>query len=91
MSKETRNALKRLTIKLCFASGIVPQALILKGFVISNVDSIGGGGFADIYQGTYRQVPVALKRLRVFQTLEESKRLSLRKVSPVPTSPETSW
>lgn len=81
MTKETRNALKRLTMKLCFVSGIVPQALMLKGFVISNGDSVGGGGFADIYKGTYRQVPVALKRLRVFQTLEESKRKSLRKVS----------
>ncbi|KAJ3482587.1 hypothetical protein NLI96_g6879 [Meripilus lineatus] len=66
-------------MKLCFVSGIVPQALMLKGFVISNGDSVGGGGFADIYKGTYRQVPVALKRLRVFQTLEESKRKSLRK------------
>lgn len=84
MTKETRDALRRLTIKLCFASGIVPQALLLTGFVISNGYSIGGGGFADIYQGTYRQIPVALKRLRVFQTLEESKRTSLRKVCLLP-------
>lgn len=67
-------------MKLCFVSNVVPQALILKGLVISDKDSIGGGGFADIYKGRYRQVPVALKRLRVFQTLEESKRESLRKV-----------
>ncbi|KAJ3482581.1 hypothetical protein NLI96_g6880 [Meripilus lineatus] len=79
LSNEKMQCVVDVIHELCFASGIVPQALILKGFVISNVDSIGGGGFADIYQGTYRQVPVALKRLRVFQTLEESKRLSLRK------------
>ncbi|KAJ3485618.1 hypothetical protein NLI96_g4827 [Meripilus lineatus] len=79
MAKETRDALRRLTMKLCFAHSIVPQALVLKGLVISDRDSIGGGGFADIYKGTYRQVPVALKRLRVFLTLEESRRESLRR------------
>lgn len=87
MAKETRDALRRLTMKLCFAHSIVPQALVLKGLVISDRDSIGGGGFADIYKGTYRQVPVALKRLRVFLTLEESRRESLRRVSRISVSP----
>jgi len=37
------------------------------------------GGFADIFCGTYNHEEVALKRLRVFQAIEESRRKTLTK------------
>ena len=80
MTRETRDSLRRLTLKLCFSSDVVPQSLILKGLLQSEKESTIGGGFSDIFRGTYRQIPVALKRLRVFQLVEESKRKKLRRV-----------
>ncbi len=83
MTRDTRDVLRRLVLKLCFDSNVVPQSLVLRGLVYSEKGSFSGGGFADIYRGTYRQIPVALKRLRVFQIIEESKRGKLRKVRRV--------
>jgi hypothetical protein len=54
-------------VKLAALSGELPPSLFLYGVDISNArDPTNLGGFADIFRGTYRGAPVAVKRLRLF-------------------------
>ena len=53
---------------------------MLQGIKREGSDPVKCGGFADIHRGMYGQDPVALKRLRVFLTIEDSKKANLRKV-----------
>lgn len=67
-------------MQLCSEFKVVPQALMLAGSIVSEIHFIAGGGFADVFQGIYQQVPVAIKRLRIFQVSDESARERNRKV-----------
>ncbi|KAH8080722.1 kinase-like domain-containing protein [Cristinia sonorae] len=71
-----QHVLLRLLVKLSKVSGVLPHCLFLYGIVCPNRDSVTGGGFADIFRGTYGAQHVALKRLRVFKSdldLEKSR------------------
>lgn len=67
-------------MKLSLKHNKLPASLFLRGVKFSGGDSHGSGSFADIYLGELDGAVVALKRLRVFQMVEESKREQLRRV-----------
>ncbi|TCD66289.1 hypothetical protein EIP91_001580 [Steccherinum ochraceum] len=72
-----RHTLRRLLVQLSRSAGILPSHLFLDGIVCLNRDTVAGGGFADIFMGSYEGQPVALKRLRVFKAeddLEKSRK-----------------
>ena len=75
-----RMSLRILLVKLSKSSTKLPSSLFLNGILCFDRNSVDGGGFADIFRGTYNEQPVALKRLRVFKTdadLEKSQRVRL--------------
>jgi hypothetical protein len=54
-----------LLVKLASNSNILPTSLFVSGVDIGAVrDPIHGGGFADIYQGRFEGMDVAVKKLR---------------------------
>lgn len=54
-------------IKLMRAFQVLPQSLFVEGIHCENkMYAFGGGGNADIFQGSYKGKMVALKRLRTF-------------------------
>jgi hypothetical protein len=51
--------------KLCGACCLLPDSHeISDGLEIISASPVAGGGFADVYQGTYKGRPVAIKTLR---------------------------
>jgi len=56
--------------KIARGTGILPTSLVLQGVEKFGEHPISGGGFADIFMGSYGGNPVALKVLRVFVTDE---------------------
>lgn len=68
----------------------LPSALFLTGVTCQDMESVGSGGFADVLCGTYKEQTVALKRLRVFQMADPSKRSTMKKVRPRASQFETS-
>lgn len=73
-----RSALRRTSMKLAEASDQLPSTLFLSGVELVHRDAVRGGAFADIFEGTYKGVKVALKRLRIFlqNTTTEHTRIS---------------
>lgn len=61
-----RYGIRRLLVRLCLDSGILPPSLFVAGIKCEDSDPVGMGGYADIFCGTYAGNRVALKRLRVF-------------------------
>ncbi|TFK43199.1 hypothetical protein BDQ12DRAFT_168524 [Crucibulum laeve] len=57
----------RLMMKMCEMYNLLPSSLFIEGVELRERDPIDGGGFADIYRGSYRGKDVALKRIRIFQ------------------------
>jgi len=56
----------RLLIRLSEKSGILPRSVRIRGVALNGQHPLCGGGFADIYRGSYQGKHVAVKRLRVF-------------------------
>lgn len=67
-------------MKLSLECGKLPASLFLQGVDCSYREAFTVGGFADIFRGTYNYEEVGLKRLRVFQAIEKSRRQALEKV-----------
>ena len=67
-------------MRLSLQHSILPASLFLEGVQCPIRETYACGGFADIYRGTYNHEQVVLKKLRVFQSIEESKRNILEKV-----------
>lgn len=65
--------IRRLFSKLSKASGVIPSGLFLNGVSCSDREALQIGGYADIFQGSYRKKLVALKRLRVSMTLQQNR------------------
>ncbi|TCD63446.1 hypothetical protein EIP91_005387 [Steccherinum ochraceum] len=61
-----RYGLRRLLVRLCLDTSILPPSLFLTGIKCEDADPVGMGGYADIFRGTYGAGKVAMKRLRVF-------------------------
>ncbi|KAG6917342.1 hypothetical protein DXG01_002913 [Tephrocybe rancida] len=55
------------TQRLSIKSGLYPICYELKGVVQDSQDPVTGGGFADIYKGSFGGQVVCLKTLRVYQ------------------------
>lgn len=66
-----RGGIRRLIMKLSIRSGLLPNSLLITDVVMSSSESVAGGGFADIFRGTYKGRLVALKRLRVFRSTHD--------------------
>ena len=63
-------------IKLSGATGLYPECLVLKGIEIIG-DTVGGGGFADIFKGQLRDQEIAVKVLRVYHKSDIEKLLKV--------------
>jgi hypothetical protein len=55
--------------------GVLPSSFVLDGVKKSCDLAVNGGGFADVYEGTYQKQKVAIKVIRVFLTGENRKRI----------------
>ena len=77
----THRRLRRLLLRLALAYDLLPQGVRISGVERANPDTAMCGGFADIYRGEYKNQAVALKRLRVFQMMEPSRKQRVKKVS----------
>lgn len=83
-----RNKLRRTTLKVAMQYEILPTALVLKGVQCIETELRGAGGFSDVFCGTYKGQPVALKRLRVFAMASASKKQHMKhvRISLLPAS-----
>jgi hypothetical protein len=70
-----RREARRVQISLSENCNNLPLSLTLQGVSLLEDNVISGGGFADIFRGSYRNEVVALKRLRIFQPNEERQRV----------------
>jgi hypothetical protein len=71
--------LHRLLVKVSEACNLLPASLSIKGVTEVGLSAVFGGGFADIFQATYKGRDVALKRLRLFHANAEE-HLKMRRV-----------
>ncbi|THH21605.1 hypothetical protein EUX98_g8333 [Antrodiella citrinella] len=71
---DDRDAIRRLMLKLSTRCEKLPTSLFLMGVKCSETECYSVGSFADIYIGEYEGRKVALKRLRMFQMIHESKK-----------------
>jgi hypothetical protein len=63
-----------LLVKLAANSNILPTSLFVHGVDIGSIrDPIYGGGFADIYQGRFEGIDVAVKKLRLNDGTDRAK------------------
>jgi len=53
-------------IRLSCASGLYPECLVLSGMKIKG-DAVAGGGFGDVYKGSFKGYEIAVKVLKVYQ------------------------
>jgi hypothetical protein len=66
MDPEHKRRHVKALIRLSGATGLYPECLVLNGVEILG-DAVGGGGFADVFKGRFRDQEIAVKRLRVYQ------------------------
>ena len=76
-----RQRIHRLLVKLSLKYNILPASLFIRGVKFSGGECHGSGSFADIFLADLDGVRVALKRLRMFQMIDESKKAQLKRVS----------
>ena len=64
--RQTRREMDQTSIRLCSLAGQVPTSYILStGLKKAEVEACAAGGFADVYRGSYNELEVALKVVRV--------------------------
>ncbi|TCD61785.1 hypothetical protein EIP91_007939 [Steccherinum ochraceum] len=68
--------LRRLLLRLALACDKLPTVLFISR-VKCSPHSVAMGGGADIFTGTYNEIAVALKRLRLFLMMEQAKVLEM--------------
>jgi len=74
-----RDALRQLSLKLALKYDMFPAAMIIKGVTCKDSNRRGEGGYADVYFGiTDIYQRVAIKRLRLYETANQEKRLQTR-------------
>ncbi|KAK7063540.1 kinase-like protein [Favolaschia claudopus] len=69
---------RKLILKLSEACDKLPSSLFISGVTGRNEYPIFSGGFGDIYQASYQDTRVALKRIRTFQRDVEQRRTRLQ-------------
>ena len=62
----------RLIVKLSRKSQVVPDLVHVTGVTDISHDAYDGGSFADIFVAKWERQDVALKRLRVFESTQDS-------------------
>jgi hypothetical protein len=66
--------------KLCGACCLLPDShIILDGLEVTSPEPVAYGGFADVFQGSYKGRPVAIKTLRI-PAVKEQELARLKKV-----------
>lgn len=65
--------LRRLLIALGRSTQTVPRSFLINGIHLTDIHPVIGGGFADIFRGTYDGEAVALKRLRHYTNRSTSR------------------
>lgn len=76
LSSDHRRRLRRFLLKLSRDLHIIPSSLCLSGVQCPTREAEHlGGGYADIFRGTYQGKEVALKRLRALHTADVNKQL----------------
>ncbi|KAJ3570019.1 hypothetical protein NP233_g4676 [Leucocoprinus birnbaumii] len=76
LDTDTGRYMLKLLSKLAKSACVFPQCYELKGVELESTKPQDGGGFADIYKGTYEQQSICLKVVRVFRRQDNSKLLS---------------
>ncbi|ESK85279.1 kinase-likeprotein [Moniliophthora roreri MCA 2997] len=76
---ELRQKAHRLLVKLSRSQDVLPSTLFIKGIELRDTNAQFGGAFGDIYRAVYRDLEVAIKRMRVFPSTPESNRQKLYK------------
>ncbi|KAG9221765.1 hypothetical protein CCMSSC00406_0006708 [Pleurotus cornucopiae] len=66
LDTETIRKTHNLIYRLSKACGIFPSSVMVEDVVNVEPTAVNGGGYADIFRGSYQGKPVALKRLRIF-------------------------
>ena len=79
--KAHRRRLHRLLVKLSQKYNLLPASLFIQGVKFRGGECHSSGSFADIYLAELNGCTVALKRLRMFQMIDESKRSRLQRES----------
>jgi hypothetical protein len=77
-----RRAVIYILVKLAAESGEYPPSLFITGVDVgSNRDPVATGGLADIFRGTYQGQDVAVKRLRMSDSMRaETHRVCLANI-----------
>ena len=58
--------------KICGACCILPDSHVISdGLEVTSASAVACGGFADVFQGSYKGLPVAIKTLRIPAVEEE--------------------
>ncbi|TCD67147.1 hypothetical protein EIP91_000431 [Steccherinum ochraceum] len=74
-----RGRLRRLSLKIAVTFNILPGTLRLKGVQCGSREYHLAGAFADVFMGTYGELKVALKRVRVYIMTEDELKDELEK------------
>ncbi|THH22369.1 hypothetical protein EUX98_g8218 [Antrodiella citrinella] len=74
-----RARLRRLSLKLVLQYDKMPSALFLSGVQCHDREASVGGGFADVYCGTFGNMKVALKVLRAFKMSPDTAKIRLKR------------
>jgi len=74
--------------KLCGSCKLLPTDCVLGEELVETGIQIGSGGFADVWQGTYSGMSVAVKRLRVGENDDLTKLYKVCGVNPSGMSAE---
>jgi len=67
LTEALRKGALRVLCKLCGLSQLLPTGCVLGHELVETETRIGRGGFADVWQGTYRGTQVAIKQLHVHE------------------------
>ncbi|TCD69559.1 hypothetical protein EIP91_007183 [Steccherinum ochraceum] len=73
-----RNKLRRTSLKISIKHDILPSTLFLEGVKCTETEGRGSGSFAEVFYGSYGDLPVAIKRLRVYVGTPEPQRLRIK-------------
>lgn len=67
LTEPLRKGALHVLCKLCGLSQFLPTGYVLGRELLETGIQIGRGGFADVWQGTYKGAQVAIKRLHVHE------------------------
>lgn len=67
LTEPLRKGALKVLCKLCGLSQLLPTGYVLGRELLETGIQIGRGGFADVWQGTYKGVQVAIKQLYIHE------------------------